>query len=89
MRDLKKVIHDTVHNKKSPKSVEQLADECGCSASYLYRGGLPYDDNGSGCRFPLEYVIPLMLAQKDFSILQHIAHRTNHLEVRIPRGKAL
>jgi hypothetical protein len=86
--DLNRVIYDTIHNRRSNKSVEQLADECGCSPSYLYRAGLD-EDNGSGCNFPMKFLIPLMQAQRDFSILHHLAHRTGHLVVKIPRSKAL
>ena len=90
MPTMKEVLWETIHNGKAKKTVDQLADEIGCSKSYLYRGALPYDeDGGSGCRFPLDFLLPVMLAQKDYSVLHHLAHDTGHLLVRISRGKAL
>lgn len=84
MHSLKKVLYETVH-RRTGKTVEALADELGISPNYLYRSCLPADENGSGCRFPLELLIPLMNATADHSVLRHLAHRTGHVVYRIPR----
>ena len=86
MQSLKKVLYNTVH-RRTGKTVEALADELGISPSYLYRACLPTDGNGSGCRFPLELLIPLMNATGDHSVLKHLAHRTGHAVYRVPRGR--
>lgn len=80
MRDLKTELHLTVHG--SSKSVETIADECGISASYLYRACL---DGESGCRFPLDLLLPLMLATTDQRILQHLNARCGRVTASIPR----
>lgn len=84
MRDLKTDLYLTVHS--SSKSVEQLADECGVSASYLYRACL---EGESGCRFPLELLLPLMQATSDYRLLDHLNARVERITVRIPRVSRL
>ena len=81
MKDLKTVLYETIHRNK--KSVQQLADETAISSSYLYRAGMPMDQ--SGVRFPVDFVIPLMKAANDYSILQHIARACDFILVRIPK----
>jgi len=83
MTGLKSFLYKTIH--RNTKTVNQLADETGISASYLYRAGLPEDQ--SGVRFPIEYLIPLMKATKDYSVLTHIAKLCGFLLVRVPRVK--
>jgi len=80
MRDLKSTLYTTVHGSK--KSVEQLADEIGVSPSYLYRACL---DGESGCRFPLDLLIPLMNAAGDYSVLEHLNSRCDRLTASMPR----
>jgi hypothetical protein len=80
MRDLKTKLHLTVHS--SSKSVEEIADDCGISSSYLYRACL---DGESGCRFPLELLIPLMLSTGDYRILDHLNARCNRVTTNLPR----
>ena len=77
--ELKKWIYQTVH--RSRFSVEELADAIGCSSSLLYRSANP---NDPGARFPLERLLPLMNATRDFSILQHLASRAGFVLFRIP-----
>jgi hypothetical protein len=86
MRSLKKVLYDTVH-RRTGKTVEALADELGVSQNYLYRSCLPIDDRSSGCRFPLELLIPLMNSTGDYRVLKYLAHRTGHVVYRIPRNR--
>jgi hypothetical protein len=80
MRDLKSTLYTTVHGSK--KSVEQIADEIGVSPSYLYRACL---EGESGCRFPLDLLIPLMNATGDYSLLEHLNARCERITVSMPR----
>ncbi len=77
--ELKKWIYSTVH--RSRFSVEELADAIGCSSSLLYRSANP---NDPGARFPLERLLPLMAATRDFSILRHIASRAGFVLFKVP-----
>lgn len=81
MKDLKTVLYETIHRNK--KSVQQLADETAISSSYLYRAGMPMDQ--SGVRFPVDFIIPLMKASNDFSILQHLAITCDFIIIKTPR----
>lgn len=80
-RSVKTILYNTIHRNK--KTVEQLADEIGISASYLYRSGLPLDE--SGVKFPVDYLIPLMRATKNYELLEHLANLCGYLLVREPR----
>jgi len=62
---------------------EQLEDEIDYSASALKRAGL---DGESGAGFNLRKLVPLMKAQGDFTIIEHLAHRCGFLLITIPRG---
>ncbi|MFB3828928.1 MAG: phage regulatory CII family protein [Bryobacteraceae bacterium] len=84
MTDLKTQIYFTIRGSK--KSVEQLADEVGCSASLLYRYGL---DGESGAEFPLKRLLPLMQATGDFRILRHLNARCGLITVNQPRVRRL
>ena len=81
MADLKTTLHFTIHGSKL--SVEQIADELGISTSYLYRACL---DGESGCRFPLDLLLPLMKATGDHSILDHLNSRCDRVTVSLPRS---
>lgn len=81
MRDLKTQLYFTVHG--ASKSVQQLADEMGISASYLYRACL--DNDESGCRFPLDLLLALLNATGDYRILDHLNARCNRITVSLPR----
>lgn len=82
-RTIKTTLYQTIHRNK--KSVEQIADEMGISASYLYRAGLPTDE--SGVKFPVEHITPLVKATKDNSILEHLAYLNGFILVKVPRYK--
>jgi transposase-like protein len=84
MTDLKTQIYMTIRGSK--KSVEQIADEVGCSASLLYRYGL---DGESGAEFPLKRLIPLMQATGDYRILRHLNARCGLMTVSQPRARRL
>lgn len=80
---LKSELYKTVHRNK--KSIQQIADETGISANYLYRAGLPLEN--SGVKFPIEYLIPLMKSTGDYSILNHLSKVCGFLLVKMPRYK--
>lgn len=80
MRDLKTALYFSVHGAK--KSVAQIADDCGISASYLYRACLEGD---AGCRFPLDLLLPLMQSTGDYTLLDHINARAERITVSLPR----
>lgn len=64
-------------------SPEQLEDEIDYSASALKRAGL---DGESGAGFNLRKLVPLMKAQDDYTILEHLAHRCGFILIPIPRS---
>jgi len=62
---------------------EQLQDKIDYSASALKRAGL---DGESGAGFNLRKLIPLMKAQQDYTILEHLAYHCGMILVPIPKG---
>lgn len=80
---IKSCLYETIHRNK--KSVVQLADETGISSSYLYRSALPTDE--SGVRFPLDYLLPLMKATDNYSVLKHIANLCGFILISLPKFK--
>jgi DNA-binding phage protein len=82
-KTIKFLLHNTLHTSK--KSVAQLADETGMSASYLYRACNPEDE--SNARFPLDYLLPLMHATKNYSIIKHIANLCGFVLTVLPSPK--
>jgi|Deesub1362B_J571_1020462.scaffolds.fasta_scaffold00331_5 hypothetical protein len=83
MSESKKVLYETVH--RGPLNIEELADRLGVSVSYLYRATLDPNETPSGARFPYDLLLPLMLHQKNYSILFHLGMRTGHIVMKIPR----
>jgi AraC-like DNA-binding protein len=84
MRDVKTQLYLTVHGSK--KSVEQIADECGISASYLYRA---VSETENGCRFPLDMLIPLMRSTNDYRVLDRLNAICDRTTLSHPRVRAL
>ena len=83
VRTIKSLLYETIH--RSKKQVAQIADESGISANYLYRAGLPLDE--SGVKFPVEYLVALMKATKNYSLLKHLAGLCGFVLVKEPRYK--
>lgn len=81
--NLQSKLYTTVHG--SDRSVEQVADELGISTSYLYKAA----QEDSGCRFPLELLIPLMRATRDERVLDHLCHRMDSVRVKLKRVRKL
>lgn len=84
MKDLKTILYLTIHGAK--KSVAEIADDIGRSASVLYRYAL---DGESGAPMPAELLIPLMKATADYRILQHMAASCDFALVRLKRASVL
>lgn len=87
---LREVLHNTIHCHPTLK-VPVIAERIGISENYLYRAALPDQedsDTGTGCRFPLKKLIPLIQTTQDFSVLDHIEQSVGRVAVRIPQGAA-
>lgn len=80
MKTLKTELYQTVHNARL--SVDQIAEFLNVSASYLYRSVL---EGESGCRFPLDLLLPLMHATKDFRVLELLNQRCDRVTAKLPR----
>lgn len=80
MQNIKTILYEAIHRNK--KTVSQIADETGISANYLYRSSLPIEQ--SGVRFPVDYLIPLMKATNNYTLLKHIAHTCGFVLVKVP-----
>lgn len=76
-------LYDTCH--RSKKDLYQISEEMGIGYTYLSRAVL---DSPSGVNFPLKWLIPLMKATKNYSVLHRIANLCGFLLVRLPRGAA-
>ena len=85
-RTLKDALHATIHRHPT-KSVAAIAEEIGISENYLYRSALPdqdMDGQGTGCRFPLKSLIPLVRATADFQVLDYIEFSMGRVAVTLP-----
>jgi hypothetical protein len=81
---LKEALHNTIHRNR--RSVAELADAAGMSDNYLYRSALPAGPEGgsdSGCRFPLEKLIPLLRAADDLQVLDYIERQLGRVAVPV------
>lgn len=86
-RSLKEALHATIH--KNRKSVAAIAEEIGMSENYLYRAALPdqeMDGQGTGCRFPLKGLVPLVRATSDFQVLDYIERILGRVAIVLPTG---
>jgi len=83
---LKECLYKTLH--RNAKPLKAIADELGVSESYLYRSALPDledSETGTGCRFPLKQLIPLIRATGDYSTLDHIENALGRVAIPLPR----
>ena len=62
---------------------EELDDKIDYSPSSLKRAGI---EGPAGAGFNLLKLIPMMEAQDDYSILEHLNHRCGFLMIPIPKG---
>ncbi|MGK9367549.1 phage regulatory CII family protein [Melioribacter sp. Ez-97] len=81
-RSLKEALYNTIHRNK--KSINEIAEECSCSASVLYRYCAD-EDTTSYADFPLRRLIPLLNATNDDSILDYLEARRGRIAFRIPK----
>ena len=86
-RSIKDALHATIHRHPT-KSVAAIAEEIGISENYLYRSALPdqdMDGQGTGCRFPLKALIPLVRATGDFQVVDYIEYTLGRVGIVLPR----
>lgn len=85
MKTLKEALYDTIHRGEKP--LKAIAEEIGVSSNYLTRSALPdleESETGTGCRFPLNKIIPLVRATNDYSVLDAIEHSLGRIGVLLP-----
>lgn len=85
MKTVKECLYETIHRNKKP--LKLIAEEIGISESYLTRSALPDIeelDTGTGCRFPLKKLVPLIRATGDYSVLDNIEHNLGRVGVALP-----
>jgi len=80
---IKLLLYETTH--RNEKSMMQIADETGISSSYLYRAVSPVDE--SNVKFPLEYLVPIMKATGNYSVLKYIANLCGFVLNAMPKLK--
>lgn len=85
MSTLKDRLYNTIH--RNAKPLKAIAEEIGMSENYLSRAALPdleESDTGSGCRFPLKKLVPLIRATDDYAILDFIEDSVGRVAVHVP-----
>lgn len=88
MTTLRECLYRTIHNNEKP--LKAIAEEIGMSENYLTRSALPDADDsetGTGCRFPLKKLIPLINATRDYSTLNFIENALGRVAIELPRKK--
>jgi hypothetical protein len=82
---IKECLYNTIHH--NDKSLKVIAEEIGMSENYLTRAALPdadESDTGTGCRFPLKKLVPLIKATNDYSVLDAIEQSVVRVGVPLP-----
>lgn len=85
MKTVKESLYDTIHRNKKP--LKLIAEEIGVSENYLTRSALPDledSETGTGCRFPLKKLVPLIRATGDYSVLDAIEGSLGRFGVALP-----
>jgi hypothetical protein len=85
MSTLKDCLYNTIHRNDKPLKV--IAEEIGMSYSYIARAALAdqeESETGTGCRFPLSKIIPLIRITKDFSTLDFIEASLGRVAIPLP-----
>lgn len=85
MKTLTDCLYETIH--QSEKPIEVIAEEIGVSTSYLYNSARPDQedsDTGTGCRFPLKKLIPLVRSTRNFCTIDHIENSLGRVAIVIP-----
>jgi hypothetical protein len=89
MNTLRETLYQTIHRNKKP--LKAIAEEIGISENYLTRAALPdpeESETGSGCRFPLKKLVPLIRATGDFSVLDQIEQSVDRVAIPLPKANA-
>ncbi|MCK9362099.1 MAG: hypothetical protein M0P74_00630 [Syntrophales bacterium] len=89
MTTLKDCLYSTIHRNRKP--LKLIAEEIGMSENYLLRAALPdteESDTGTGCRFPLKKLVPLIRETDDFSVLDHIEQSLGRIAIKAPLAAA-
>lgn len=87
MGTLRDTLYQTIHRNRKP--LKLIAEEIGMSENYLTRAALPDHDeqeSGSGCRFPLKKLIPLIRSTADYRILDHIEASLGRVAIVLPKA---
>ena len=92
MKTMKDFLYETVHRSKKP--LKLIAEEIGMSENYLTRAALPdqeESETGTGCRFPLKKLIPLIRSTQNYAMLDYIEHAVGRVAIKLPQhhGKDL
>jgi len=89
MTTLRDCLYRTIH--RNGKPLKAIAEEIGMAESYLSRSALPDmedSETGTGCRFPLKKLIPLIRATDDYSVLDFIEQSLGRVAIRIPKASS-
>lgn len=82
---IREALYDTVHRNKKP--LKAIAEEIGLSENYLTKMVLAdkeESETGTGCRFPLSKIIPVIRATGDFSVLDCIERSLGRVAIKTP-----
>jgi len=86
MMTLRDCLYRTIH--RNGKPLKAIAEEIGMAESYLSRSALPDmedSETGTGCRFPLKKLIPLIHATDDYSVLDFIEQSLGRVAIHLPK----
>ena len=89
-KTLRECLYETIHRTHG-RSLKLIAEEIGMSQSYLTRAALPdhdEDEGGSGCRFPLNKLVPLIKATNNYSVLDSLEASVGRVAVAMPKGES-
>lgn len=87
MNTIRDALYKTVHRNHKP--LKLIAEEIGMSENYLTRSALPdqeESESGTGCRFPLKKLIPLIRSTGDYSVLDHIEDSLGRVAIPVPKA---
>ena len=82
---LRECLYNTIHRNRKP--LKLIAEEINMSENYLTRSALPDQEEseiGTGCRFPLKRLIPLVRSTGDFSVPDFIEQSLGRVAFKLP-----
>lgn len=83
-KTLKEAIYQTIHRNVG-KSIDDIAEDCGISASSLYRYGAD-EETSSHAELPLRKLLPILNSTDDDSILDYLDARRGRIAFNIPKA---